>query len=533
MKLKFHLTILIVIFIYSHSYSRQDIQINGGKVKINGFIESHNKNNKTGQLSYFDAITRIIYSKEFDIDSLGNFNISFFLLHPIIGSFYINLESYDYSDIYIEPNKDYNIKFKNNDIFIKGKDVEVATEILNFKKIFKNNLSDLLKKADNIQNEEKDIEKLTVFYKQAEKIEIDYLNSYRKSNKISSTANRIIKDQIHYGIAHKLVLSSFEFKPSLGYHQLRDSLPKDFFHKIRNDYEIISLENCDSRECMDYISILRLAFASMGKTIESRIKFLQSSPMFSQDEKVVNIKLWKGQIAETSQEFQSFYQYKENKSRLSAFFNHYELNLLLRNISQLSPDLCRDLIISQGVSHSCFSNDILPDENEWRTIDSLLINKSIYRYLKSLSNNTTKERGNSNEQENDTSFLNVKKKYIDKYLGKVIYIDVYATWCGPCREEIPYAKVLHNEFKNKDVVFLNLCAESNEETWKKLIEHNNIKGENFLLTNAEYKSLSRLYRINGYPTFILIDKNGNVVNSEAPRPSEKKINDIIDGLLKE
>ena len=132
----------------------------------------------------------------------------------------------------------------------------------------------------------------------------------------------------------------------------------------------------------------------------------------------------------------------------------------------MSTALTRDLVISQGISKYYLSNNLLPTIEEWRQIEIKMENKSILNYLKkqSLEKTTTIEKkDDTNQQAINNSIDEAKAKYIDKYKGKVLYVDFYATWCGPCRQEIPYAKQLYQEFKHKDVVFLNLCAKSKIE----------------------------------------------------------------------
>ena len=166
-----------------------------------------------------------------------------------------------------------------------------------------------------------------------------------------------------------------------------------------------------------------------------------------------------------------------------------------------------------------------PTAQEWEQIENNITNESIYNHLiskKANKRDVLKVNKDSNQQAIDESVEEVKFKYIDKYRGKVIYVDFYATWCGPCREEIPYANQLYQEFKNRDVVFLNLCAKSKADDWENLIKQHELKGENYLLTNEEYYLLSGIYGAEGFPTYILIDKNGDVSEYNAPRPSARK-----------
>lgn len=119
-----------------------------------------------------------------------------------------------------------------------------------------------------------------------------------------------------------------------------------------------------------------------------------------------------------------------------------------------------------------------------------------------------------------------------KYPGKVIYIDIYATWCGPCRTEIPYAAELHEAFNGKDVIFVNLCLASDREAWRKLVKEKGIQGENYWFGADATNLFMGAYGCSGYPTYMLMDREGRIVNQRAPRPSDKKnALQAIEGLL--
>jgi thiol-disulfide isomerase/thioredoxin len=105
----------------------------------------------------------------------------------------------------------------------------------------------------------------------------------------------------------------------------------------------------------------------------------------------------------------------------------------------------------------------------------------------------------------------------EKYKGKVLYLDIWATWCGPCTKEFESASNLHKYFKDKDVVFVNLCLESNIENWKQAIMKYNIGGENYFLDYNAVQLFRAENNLPGYPSYLIIGKNG-VINP-APRPS--------------
>ncbi|WP_029902978.1 TlpA disulfide reductase family protein [Prevotella sp. 10(H)] len=119
----------------------------------------------------------------------------------------------------------------------------------------------------------------------------------------------------------------------------------------------------------------------------------------------------------------------------------------------------------------------------------------------------------------------------EKYGNKVLYIDVWATWCGPCIEAMKFVPELHNYYKEKDVVFINLCVESSAENWPKTIKKHNIGGENYYLdTNA-----SLLFRsennLPGYPSYIIIDKDKKVHTSVSGPDEPESVRKKIDSLL--
>ena len=112
-------------------------------------------------------------------------------------------------------------------------------------------------------------------------------------------------------------------------------------------------------------------------------------------------------------------------------------------------------------------------------------------------------------------------KLTEKYPGKAIYIDVWATWCAPCLAEMPAAKKLRKQFAGKDVVFVYLCMSSPlESTWKARIGEYQIEGEHFRLSEDLAGPFRKKFDIGFIPRQLLINKTGSVVNADAKGPGE-------------
>ncbi|MBD0833457.1 TlpA family protein disulfide reductase [Aestuariibaculum sediminum] len=119
---------------------------------------------------------------------------------------------------------------------------------------------------------------------------------------------------------------------------------------------------------------------------------------------------------------------------------------------------------------------------------------------------------------------------LDDLKGKYVYIDLWATWCGPCKQEIPFLKAVEKQYHDKNIAFVSISLDRNSayETWRKMIEDKELSG--IQLFAKEDNSFAKAYIVSGIPRFILIDPAGIVVDADAPRPSSSKLIDLFKTL---
>ena len=105
------------------------------------------------------------------------------------------------------------------------------------------------------------------------------------------------------------------------------------------------------------------------------------------------------------------------------------------------------------------------------------------------------------------------RKIIEPYKGRIIYLDIWGTWCSPCKRNLKESWRVREALKDYDIVYLYLCNRSSDEAWKSVISEYNLTGPNCVHYNLpadQQSAIEHYIGVNGYPTYKLIDKEGNI-----------------------
>jgi len=127
--------------------------------------------------------------------------------------------------------------------------------------------------------------------------------------------------------------------------------------------------------------------------------------------------------------------------------------------------------------------------------------------------------------------VNGKQIALSDFIGSYVYVDVWATWCGPCKREIPHLADLEKDYHGKNIVFLSVSVDNDKdyETWLNMLEEKEMGGVQLFASG--WSQITKDYKINSIPRFMLFDTEGNIMNVRASRPSDPATRELFDQIL--
>ncbi len=136
----------------------------------------------------------------------------------------------------------------------------------------------------------------------------------------------------------------------------------------------------------------------------------------------------------------------------------------------------------------------------------------------------------------DFNYENYKggKTKLSDLKGKYVYIDLWATWCAPCRAEIPFLQKIEKKYEKKNIEFVSISIDkaADHDKWKKFVLDKKLGGVQLFADKDWESEFVKSYGVNSIPRFLLIDPQGNVLDANADRPSSEELQTKLDALLK-
>lgn len=226
--------------------------------------------------------------------------------------------------------------------------------------------------------------------------------------------------------------------------------------------------------------------------------------------------------------FEVFYKKCENNAK-----DKYASldDALIKNLSTIKSDIIKNAFITNIADRVAIRNENAPQlYNKLKKLSSdddfkKELTTKFEKIKKLIKGNVSPTFSNyENYKGGTTSLADLK--------GKYVYIDIWATWCGPCKIEIPHLQKIENEYHDKNIHFVSVSIDQNKhhDQWKNMIVEKKLSGIQLFADKNWESQFIMDYHIQGIPRFLLIDPNGIIVNADAPRPSDPKLIELFNAL---
>ena len=179
-------------------------------------------------------------------------------------------------------------------------------------------------------------------------------------------------------------------------------------------------------------------------------------------------------------------------------------------------------------------NEIVSGEGGWHPYPKAVVDRYISRYIDLTGDSLYLQKVNAVPVSVSSSSYNLPledrngqattlENILDQNKGKVVYVDFWASWCAPCRAEMPHSSALQKHFSGKDVTFLFLSTDTDRNAWlNALREESGTMTDSYRILDPDAPFLKEL-QLRSIPRYLIIDASGHLVDVNAERPSSKGI----------
>ena len=477
--------------------------------KINGFNPSWNFN--SGKVIVNNVVTNLSEIHIVPIDEEGNFSTNFFLNRNQecwISFPFFNSAVYFGQDKHIVQEFDVSDPKHVTSIF-KGDFAQINNDVNKVRSLLNYDWDLIFKEIYNLSADD-----YKTYFSKIEKQKISKLDSIRETAGMNKKAYALAKGTITYSIAGNLIAinsnreTAFRMHENLPFDNREPlSLPVKLGPAYYSFLKDLNYNDKAAMEIHDYfIFVNRLKFLEL---ITDQVEKVDNTALINQ------LKQSDTTDSETRAMIISLQNDMDKKATVSGSFEKVR-PVVLTGLLDTDVTLELQLMELQDIAHTLDRQKIPLSDDSLKRIESIYKNPYLYAHIVRL-NNKIKETIDASKSQEGYAINTISEgagdrafeEIIDRYKGKILFIDFWATWCAPCLQAIKEIKDIKAELK-EDVVFLYITNDTSPESAYQVMTPT-IEGEHYRLTPKEYAVIAKRFNIVGIPHYVIADRKGQIL----------------------